>query len=86
MREPTDKTIEILCGECDQNFTRTYEVGIQNMIRHIREAHPQYSLLEADEFATRWAEESYDRWDKFVGQYHENQKVVKAIRKDTGEL
>lgn len=66
----TDANIIIPCSECRDHT----EQGVQDMILHILEYHPQYSPLEADTYALKWMEESYDILDL------QEEKMTKAQR------
>lgn len=67
----TDADIPIQCSDCSGEH---FEEGLENMIAHIRDKHPNYSIPEAAEFALRWMEESYDILDL------QEEKMTKAYR------
>lgn len=74
--EPTDKTIEIECGECNVTIE-----GLELMVSHIIEFHPSYSLHEAAAFAEKWLEAAYDKHDEHnYNQLSSSQK--RAYRAD----
>lgn len=66
----TDANIIIRCSECRDHT----EQGIQDMILHILEYHPQYSPLEADTYALKWLDAAYDELDL------QEEKMTKAYR------
>lgn len=81
-KEPTDKDMTILCGEC---VGAHIEQGLEAMKDHIRIEHPTYNEHEVDVYATAWLEDAWDRWDAQREAYENNQKAVNAIRRQTGE-
>lgn len=55
MSEFTDKNIPVFCSECN-----IMEEGVDAMMSHILDFHPDYSPEEAATFARKWADDSYD--------------------------
>jgi hypothetical protein len=53
--ELTDENVPMNCGECDLLVE-----GIPQMIEHILDAHPNYSIDDAADFARNWADDSYE--------------------------
>lgn len=82
MNPPTDKTIEIECGDCSEPHMET---GVQAMSRHIRSAHPEYNEHEADVFALEWMEIAYDRYDRDQEAYAEDQGYERKLNKLRGK-
>lgn len=78
----TDQNIPINCSVCDALCE-----GLDDTIHHILEAHgEEYSQYEAQAFAERWLEGAYDVLDQEEAEYHKNQKLVNAIRRNAGEI
>lgn len=67
----TDKTILIRCEECPDDYI---EEGLDAMIIHIKTHHPDYTDLEADEYAMRWMDDSFDRIEQEETAYQEDRK------------
>lgn len=64
----TDKNIPISCSECN-----VLEEGINAMMSHLLDFHPDYSPAQAANTAQRWANEAYDAEDlrqEALTQYH----------------
>lgn len=58
MREMTDKTIIVKCGECSVEAT-----GIDAMMSHILDFHTEYSPVEARNFAEIWTEGAHHKYE-----------------------
>lgn len=78
-KEPTDKTIQIKCGECDANEVEHFEIGLEDMIQHIKDKHPQYNPLEADTWAIAWMDDAYDRYDLELEAYNKDLSYEKKL-------
>lgn len=68
MSELTDKDVPITCPECN-----VLEEGVDAMMSHILDFHPEYTPVEAANTARRWADAAYDEDDLFqelLTQHH----------------
>lgn len=65
----TDATIEIDCSECNVQIT-----GVDAMMSHILDFHPQYSPVDAATYARLWADAAYEREEKFLADYYRQRK------------
>ena len=73
----TDLNIEIPCSECD-----TIIQGLDCMIGHIIEKHPQYTAAEAMVYARKWCDRAYENSEQWERLYKEDREIDRSIDAD----
>lgn len=70
----TDKTIIVKCGECDIEAT-----GVDTMTAHIIDHHPEYSAVEARNFAEQWTEDAHHEYEVGFCHYNEDRAFERKL-------
>lgn len=76
MMRYTDKTIPILCAECNN-----YEEGFRDMCSHVIAYHAdQYTEKEALKAVEQWKDEAYEREEEFEMAYQDQRAIDRTIK------
>lgn len=70
----TDATIPIACSECEAVIE-----GVGKMMEHILDSHPNYSAVDAVNYARDWADNAYTRADIEMTDYYDQARLDRQI-------